>query len=191
MAIQDATKDDARELAHLINLAGEGIPEYLWAGMADGAETPLEVGIRRASREEGGFSYKNARVIRQDGKVAGMIISYRLDDPYEIGDLAGYPDVVRPLIELESKAPGSWYVNAIATREDYRGQGIAGQLLAEAERKAREQGATTMSLIVASENRAAKALYGKLGYTLAASRPVVDYPSAMHGGDWELLIKPL
>jgi len=191
MDIQDATKEDARELAYLINLAGEGIPEYLWAGMAQGSETPLEVGIRRAAREEGGFSYRNARVIRKDGHVAGMMISYRLDDPYESGDLAGYPEVVRPLIELESTAPGSWYINAVATKADYRGQGIAKQLMAEAEFKARQQGATTMSLIVASENTAAKALYRQLGYQLEAARPVVAYPGALHGGDWELLIKHL
>lgn len=191
MHIQAATKADAPDLARLINLAGEGIPEYLWAAMREGKENPLEVGARRAAREDGGFSYRNARVIRRGGHVAGMIIAYRLDDPYDIGNLDDCPEVVRPLIELEARVPGSWYVNAIATDTAYRGQGIAKRLLQEAEARAEENGVSRMSLIVASENLIAKTLYLGLGYDRLASRPVIDCPGALHGGDWELLIKRL
>ncbi|MFQ5486320.1 MAG: GNAT family N-acetyltransferase, partial [Desulfobacterales bacterium] len=145
----------------------------------------------RASREEGAFSYKNARVIRDGSSVVGMIISYRLDEPYILGDLDEYPAVVQPLVELESKVPGSWYINAIATRESHRGEGIAKKLLYEAESKAKDLGVATMSLIVASENILAKELYIKLGYESVASRPVVNYPGAIHGGKWELMVKRL
>ncbi len=191
MEIENPKKEDAKELAYLINLAGEGIPEYLWSGMVEGSESPLDVGTKRASREEGGFSYRNARVIKNDGGVVGMIISYKLDDPYEIGDLAEYPEVVRPLIELEAKAPGSWYINAIATSENYRGRGIAKRLLEEAELRAKEQGVDVLSLIVASNNIVARDLYIKLGYELKFSLPVVEYPNSTHSGDWQLLIKHL
>ena len=191
MEINNATCEDAAELAYLINLAGEGIPEFLWQGMIEDTESPLEVGAKRAAREEGGFSYRNAKVIRQDGKVAGMIISYQLDDPYETGELSEYPDVVRPLIELEAQAPGSWYINAIATSEQHRGMGIASTLLEDAEQQARAQGVSSMSIIVASENPTAKTLYLNQGYQLQTSRPVVKYPNCIHGGDWELLTKNL
>ena len=191
MSIENAKKEDAPELTHLINLAGEGIPEYLWTGMVEGSETPMEVGARRASREEGGFSYRNARVIRDANQVAGMMIAYRLEDPYEIGDLNELPELIRPLIQLESQAPGSWYINAIATAESCRGRGIASQLMQEAESLARKDGATTMSLIVASENTTARSIYLHKGYEVTSSLPVVDYPGAMHGGDWELMIKTL
>ena len=62
MRIEDASIDQAADLAHLINLAGEGIPHYLWSDMAEEGEDPMAVGARRAAREEGGFSYRNARV---------------------------------------------------------------------------------------------------------------------------------
>lgn len=191
MQIQDAEKADAKDLAQLINLAGEGIPAYLWSLMADATLDPLEFGALRAAREEGGFSYRNARVVREGAVVAAMVISYQLEDPYVIDDLEEVPEVVRPLILLESKAPGSWYVNALATVESQRGKGIATRLLEDAEVKARTQGVTEMSLIVASENRSARALYMKQGYTLRASLPVIPCPAYLHGGQWELMTKTL
>ena len=191
MKIENAEKEDARDLAYLINMAGEGLPYYLWSKIVTGDEHPFDIGEQRASREEGGFSYKNARVVRCDSDVVGMIIDYRLDDPYETGELDEYPEPVRPLVQLESKAPGSWYVNAIATVESQRGQGIASSLLQEAEEIATKQGISQMSLIVSSENDLAKALYTKLGYETRASLPVVDYPGCLHGGYWELMTKDL
>ncbi len=48
MQITDGLKGQASDLAYLINLAGESIPEYLWRGMVEGDETPFDVGTRRA-----------------------------------------------------------------------------------------------------------------------------------------------
>ena len=62
--IRPATKADAHALADLINFAGEGLPLYLWKKMAEPGETAWEVGRRRAKREDGGFSYRNATVLR-------------------------------------------------------------------------------------------------------------------------------
>lgn len=191
MKIETATVQDAEDLAYLINIAGEGIPEYLWTDMAEGDETPMSVGARRAAREEGGFSYRNAKVCRVAGEVAAMIISYQQDNPVSLENLHELPEVVRPMIVLEAKAPGSWYVNALATKEKYRGKGIAKLLLKDAEEMALSQNVRQMSIIVASENETAKTLYTKIGYQMVDSQPVVPYPNAIHGGRWELLIKPL
>jgi ribosomal protein S18 acetylase RimI-like enzyme len=63
---------------------------------------------------------------------------------------------------LEAQAPGSWYINAIATFERYRGIGVARMLLREAEDQAVLDNCKQMSLIVASENIRAKDLYDAL-----------------------------
>jgi ribosomal protein S18 acetylase RimI-like enzyme len=191
MDIQNASKENAADLAYLINLAGEGIPKYLWGSMAEEGQDPMEVGEIRASREEGGFSYRNARVCVTDSDVQGMVISYKQPDTYSTEDIEDYPEVVRPLVLLESKAPGSWYINAIATFEQYQGLGIAQMLLSEAEEKAVSEGVSEMSLIVASENTRAKCLYEYLGYELISSLPVVMYPGCLHGGEWLLMTKKL
>ena len=118
-----------------------------------------------------------------------MILSYRQPDPYQTGNLSDYPELVRPLVQLEARAPGSWYVNAVATFEQHRGKGVGRKLMADAEEQARAQGCSLMSLIVASENAGARRLYQRLGFDDAASLPVVPYPGALHGGNWVLMLK--
>jgi len=191
MEIKNATKENASDLAHLINLAGEGITEYLWSSMDEEGQGPMDHGEMRASREEGGFSYRNARVCVEDAHVQGMIISYKQPDIYSTDDSDDYPDIVKPLILLESKAPGSWYINAKATFERYQGAGIARMLLKEAEERAQAEGVSEMSLIVASENRRAKGLYEYLGYQPVSPLPVVTYPGCLQGGEWVLMTKKM
>ena len=189
MEIRSARKQDAHHIAYLTNLAGEGISEYYWAGLAQEGETPLEVGARRASRDEGGFSYSNTRVCVEGESVLGMIVAYCQPDPYDLGDLSGLPEAMHPLVELESTAPGSWYINAVATYKEHRGQGVARLLLAETEMRARSRGCERMSLIVASENAAARRLYDRLGFEAVRALPVIPWPGASQGGDWILLAR--
>ena len=191
MHLQPATKDQAAELAFLINIACEGIHEYLWTGMADAGQSAMEMGALREAREEGGFSYRNALTCMDGNELLGMMIAYEQPDPYDLSDLDDYPEIVRPCVELEARAPGSWYINAIATFEEHRGRGVASLLLREAENRALEKGCSRMSLIVASENSNARRLYEHLGYQKTGELPVIDYPGALHGGDWELMVKVL
>ena len=124
-----ATKADAAALAVLVDIAGEGLPAYLWSTLKAPGQSILEVGRERAARETGGFSYRNAVVAEVDGEIAACLVGYRLDDPYELGNLNEIPELVRPLVLLEAKAPGSWYVNVLATFPEFRRQGLGAALL--------------------------------------------------------------
>ena len=187
--VRPARETDAAALAKLINMAGEGIPLWLWRQSAADDEEAFAIGTQRAARDSGGFSYVNAHVAEVDGDVAAMLLGYRLPDPYDTGDLDEVPELVRPLIELESQAPGSWYLNAIATFENYRGRGIGGRLMSLALERARESGANTLSLIVAQENQGAFRLYQREGYTPGESRPVIPFPGGSFAGDWVLMTR--
>jgi ribosomal protein S18 acetylase RimI-like enzyme len=189
--LRAARKEDARELAQLIDIAGEGFGTYLWTQAAGPGESALDVGMRRAQREEGGFSYRNATIAEIEGKTAGLLLGYRLADPYETGDLEALPALVRPLVELESIAPASWYVNALAAFPEYRNRGLGSRLLAEAERIARAASAPSLSLIVADANEGAKRLYLRSGFAEAGRRPLVPFPGLAHRGDWVLLTNPI
>ena len=96
-----ATKKDAAALAVLVDIAGEGLPAYLWSTLRAPGQSILEVGRERALREEGGFSYRNAVIAEIGGGIAATLIGYRLDDPYRLGDLAEIPEIVRPLLRLD------------------------------------------------------------------------------------------
>lgn len=189
--LRPARKSDAAALAILVDIAGEGMPSYMWSRMREPGQSAFEVGRARASREEGAFSWRNAQVAEIDGEVAACLVDYRLDDPYDTGDLSKLPDLVRPLIALEAKAPGSWYVNVLATFPEFRGRGIGARLLALAEERGRAQGARSASIIVASENTGAVRLYARTGYAEVARAPVVEFPGCAHGGDWVLMVKPI
>ena len=189
--LRRARLDDAATLAQLIDLAGEGMPGHLWAEMAQAGETALDVGTQRTAREEGGFSYRHTVVAEIDRAVAGMLIGYRQPDPYDTRDMAAVPDIVRPLVELEAEAPGTWYINALAVFPSHQGQGIGSRLLALADALAADAGARTLSLIVAGENTGAFRLYGRSGFRPAAVRPIVAFPGTVHRGDWILMTKEL
>ena len=149
------------------------------------------MGRERAAREEGGFSYRNAILAEIDGEIAACLVGYRLDDPYDLGDLDALPELVRPLVKLEAQAPGSWYVNVLATFPEFRRRGIAAKAARPRRDKGREAGAPSLSVIVAGENERAMRLYASAGYGPLASEPVFMFPGCPHGGDWLLMVKSL
>ncbi|MEX0589878.1 MAG: hypothetical protein WD207_02200, partial [Xanthobacteraceae bacterium] len=84
--LRPATQEDAEALARLIDIAGEGFGTYLWSQSAGPGESAIDVGKRRAQREDGGFSYRNAIFAELDGNIAALLLGYRLADPYDTGD---------------------------------------------------------------------------------------------------------
>ena len=187
--LRQASPEDADALAQLINYAGEGLPEYLWQGMAEAGETPTDVGRRRARRDTGGFSYKNAIVHdATEGVVAGLI-GYPLPDRPEPIDHAAMPPMFVPLQELENVAAGTWYVNVLATEPTHRGRGYGAHLLSVAEEIARDLGKSGMSIIASDGNPGACRLYERIGYRRVEGRPMVKEAWKNPGTNWVLLTK--
>lgn len=182
-----ATPQDAAALADLVDFAGEGLPSYVWARMAQEGETPAEVGRRRAEREEGAFSYRNAVVTDLGSGPVAALIGYALPDrPEPIPD--DFPLMFIPLQELENMACGTWYVNVLAAYPEHRRQGHGTRLLAIAERLAAEAGAKCVSIIVADTNSPARRLYERRGFRTVATRPMVKEGWQHPGRDWMLLL---
>ncbi len=190
-SFRPASKADAAALAALVDIAGEGMPAYMWSTLAAPGQSLLEFGRERAQRDAGGFSWRNAVVAEIGGEIAGGLVGYRLDDPYDLGALAGIPPIVQPLVKLEARAPGSWYVNVLATFPEFRGRGIGAKLLEIAESKGDEVGAPALSVIVGSWNETAARLYRRAGYAAGAKEPAIPFPGSRHKGDWVLMVKPL
>ena len=103
------------------------------------------------------------------GPVAGGLVAYRIGDAPE--PLDELPPLFRPLQALENRAPGTHYVNVLATYPAFRRRGVASRLLAEAERQG--AGARGLSLIVADRNAAARRLYEALRLRRGAAEPIV------------------
>ena len=185
-----ATPADAAVLAELVNYAGEGMPLYLWEKMAGPGETAWGVGRKRAARDTGSFSYRNAVVIEHDGRCAGTLIGYAIAaEPEPIG--GDMPPMFVPLQELENMAPSTWYVNVLAVVPEVRGHGLGSQLLQLADETRRVQGLRGMSVIVSDTNAGARRLYERHGYRVAGKRTKVKEGWQNDGKEWVLLTKTL
>ena len=100
ISIRQAVASDGEPLANLINLVGEGIPNWLWTRACGEEQTPLEIGFERAAREICGFSCTNALVAEPYGHPIGMLLSYgiteaRTENPDDL------PAPIAPFAALE------------------------------------------------------------------------------------------
>ena len=190
--LRPAGPEHADALVDFIMMAGDGVPEYLWAGMAAPGEELRDVGRRRALRDAGGFSWQNAVIAEASGvgAIAGMI-GYPLPDQPEPVKADELPPPLRPLVALEAQVPGSWYLNVLATRPDWRRQGLAQALMQVAEARARATDRHSISLVVSSERHAARALYEAQGFTMRAALPKAPEGPVQGGGEWVLYRKSL
>lgn len=186
MLTRAATPDDATDLARLADMAGEGLPAHVWAEQAGPGETAHEVGRRRALRDKGAFSWRNAVIAELEGQVAGALVGYRIAEPPQ--PLDGLPPAFRNLQALENMVPGAHYVNVLAVYPAFRGRGVARQLLAEAE--ARAAPGQDLAIIVADRNAPALALYVSEGFAERARLPLVRPPGwECESRAWVLLTK--
>lgn len=185
-----ATPADAGSLAELANIAGEGLPLHVWTGLAQGGESPWEIGRQRARRDSGSFSFRNAIVREADGQIAACLIGYALPDAPRPVDPA-MPAMFVPLQELENLAPGTWYVNVVASYPAFRGRGFGTTLLDIARDAARASGCRGLSLVVSNANAGAIRLYERCGYVRTASRPMILDGWEHEGTEWLLLVRSL
>jgi ribosomal protein S18 acetylase RimI-like enzyme len=190
MLIRDAKASDADHLVRFINMAADDLPLHFWKKSAAPGVDPLAYGAERAARETGSFSYRNAWLAEVDGQVAACLLGYpTAPDPEPIQP--DTPPIFVPLLELEALAPGSWYLNVLATCPQFRGKGCGSALLAHAETVTRQAGCATISLIAEDTHIEALRLYLAKGFVEMARRPVVKGDWAVDARDWILFAKPL
>lgn len=183
--IRPATKLDADAMSRLIDLAGEGLPMHFWKKLAGKDEDPFAVGMARACREEGSFSYRNGFVAEENGKAAALLITYRIGSDAEPVEPASTPAPFVPLLELENLALDTQYVNVLATLPEYRRHGHGTRLLARAATLA---AGSSLSIIVSDANAGAIRLYKACGYRMSASRPIVTEAGwSCRGENWLLM----
>jgi len=182
-----ATSKDAAELADLVNFAGDGLPLYIWKGLASNEQDPWEVGrTRQAEKAREGqtivVDYGQGAVASLTGYVIGAT-------PTEIGE--DFPALFRPLQELENQALNSWYVNVLACYPEHRGKGIGEKLLDLADEIGRSERVDQMSVIVANNNAGARRLYKRHGYSESARTACIKEDWPTNAESWILLLKSL
>lgn len=190
MLIRDARPDDADHLVRFINMAADDLPLHFWKKSAAPGVDPLAHGRERAARDTGNFSWRNAWLAEVDGAVAACLLGYPAAMEPEPID-PDTPPIFVPLLELEALAPGSWYLNVLATYPQFRGRGLGSALLARAEAVAQAAGRGTISLIAEDTHHDALRLYRAKGFTEIARRPLVRGDWPVDATEWILFTKTL
>lgn len=188
MVIRKATAADAAHLVRFINMAADDLPLHFWRRSVGPDGDPWAFGAERAARETGSFSYRNAWLAESEGAVAACLLGYPAEDTPGPVD-PETPAIFVPLLELEALAPGSWYLNVLATYEPSRGKGLGRALLAHAETVALQTGRSTVSLIAADTHSDALRLYTANGYREIARRRVVKDDWQVDATEWILFTK--
>ncbi|GHC52072.1 GNAT family N-acetyltransferase [Neogemmobacter tilapiae] len=190
MLIRKAKASDAGDLVRFINMAADDLPLHFWRKSVGPEGDALAYGRERAARAVGNFSFSNAWLAEVDGAVAACLLGYPADE--EPGGIdPDTPEIFVPLLQLEALAPGSWYLNVLATDPAHRGRGCGSALLAQAEVVAHAMGKSVISLIAADTHAEAQRLYRAKGYQERARRNVVKGDWAVEASEWVLLTKPL
>jgi ribosomal protein S18 acetylase RimI-like enzyme len=191
LAIRPATRADAADMALLVNIAGHGLPSFVWSRSegADEVDSPFEIGRLRAMRDTGSFSWTNTDLVVSAEEVVGMHVGYRQPDEEAAVDPTGVDPIFLPLLELEAEAPATWYINVLAVFAHWRGKGAGSLLMAHAARRAAATAARGISLIAADANKDAMSFYAHHGFRVRAERPLVTYPGSPAGGSWLLMVK--
>ncbi len=184
VAVRPARREDA---AHAL-LFTSAAPYY--AAYAGGPERARRLLRALYPRSGHTASFEVCHVaVAGDGSLAGVLAVF----PAEEGDALArrfvrltvahsppwrVPALMRHLRATAAVAPhppaGMLYVDALATDPAHRRRGVARALLGEADRLAAEAGLAGVALDTGIENRAARRLYERAGFSLRGLRPAPD-----------------
>ena len=192
LQFRNATEDDCTELALIRDIAGRRMPSYLWSQEVGQGQSYFEYG-REKIRTDANYNgyFKNWLVAESQSKFVGAFFGFSVEDPYPEIDLDAVPECFRPCIELEGVASGCWLLQAIAILPQYRGKGLARQLLGKAESVATDSGTNRIALQVEEVNEVAFKTYRSNGYVEVDRRPYVHFPGSKDTGDVVLMWKEL
>ena len=163
-----AEKNDCGALAELINLASDGVVEYLFHDLVPGM-TPVELIAHNLENVDTPHCYKSAIVARDGDDVVGMALSYSSDFHHISDKMRNFFPADR-LAHLggfyAARVENSWYLDTLGVFEGHRRQGVGEKLISLTKEKAVENGYNTLSLIVFADNELALPVYRRSGFEI-------------------------
>jgi CheY-like chemotaxis protein/GNAT superfamily N-acetyltransferase len=185
VAIRAATTDDIPMLLSFINTAGAGLPMEEWRRTCRDGQSPWDRGRELMMVEGRDIHFKNCWIAETPSGGLGALVLYVPPTTSAPGSREMF-DFQKPLEELETLASGTTYVSYLCTIDSWRGQGIGSALLRFSESR---RGGSDMSIVVASSNNGARALYQRFGFVESIRRPMI-MPDGQHTDhDWILMFK--
>lgn len=175
MKIIKARKSDAPAIAQAIMM---GVGRDICADMAGEGHTLEDVKrlfTRLAELEDSQYSYLNTLVaVNEAGQPIGICVGYDGAQLYELRKrfFSMAKEVLgRDYSNVDDETDSSeFYIDTLAVFPDYRGKGVATELLRASIERAKEIGKPA-GLLVDKENATAARLYERVGFRKVGERP--------------------
>jgi len=189
ISYRNGRNEDCAILARFVNMASEGVIEYLFHDLIPDM-TPVQMVTHNLSAENSYYSFKNAIVAEYSQNLIGASLSY----PSRFHQITEEMKRFLPENRLEhfkyffsSRVEDSLFLNALCVDERFRGKGIGTQLIALTKKKAKEEGFKALSLMVLADNTDAQSLYARCGFKTVAAVELKSHDLIPHEGGCLLL----
>ncbi|WP_290739985.1 GNAT family N-acetyltransferase [Amaricoccus sp.] len=196
LTIRRAMPDDALSCAQLLLMAAHGMAEAVFSDLVPGLSTEQIIASHRIEPEGRPSSHTNWWVVEGDhSDIAGGMNAYALREVFRPSREEVLTDerirMLRPMIELNAEATGTFYINALAVFPEYRHAGFGRRLIALAVQGAREAGMAAVSLTTFEDDRRLVSYYRKIGFAAVASRPLQPHARLQAKGNVILMKMPI
>jgi ribosomal protein S18 acetylase RimI-like enzyme len=163
-----AKEEDSVKLAELINIASDGVVEYLFHDLVPGM-TPVQVVAYNLENDNYPYSCKNVVVAEDGSAVVGMALSYPSSYHKITEEMRSFFPADR-LVHIShlysSRIENSWFLDVLCVIESHRRSGIGENLISLTKERAVENGYSVLSLIVFADNTSALSLYKRTGFEI-------------------------
>lgn len=189
LTLNQAEPDDAEIVARVVRETSAGVVDYLLGGLS--LILSPERLLAPVIMEQGNpLSHENVLLARDGDTVAGMLLTYPAAEH-------GTPDILRKAVSakklellrglLDEATPGTLYVNTLWVAPDYRGTGLADDLIECARMTAAEAGLSGLCLHVWVENARAVRFYERHGFAVERHFPVPAQKKLSFEGGYYLM----
>jgi len=163
-----AEKEDSAKLAELINIASDGVVEYLFHDLVPGM-TPVQVVAYNLENDNYPHSYRSAVVAAEETDVIGIALSFPSSYHKITDEMRSFfpEDRLEHLSRFfSSRIENSWFLDALCVIESHRRSGIGEKLISLTKERAVENGYNALSLIVFADNALAIPVYERTGFEI-------------------------
>jgi ribosomal protein S18 acetylase RimI-like enzyme len=168
--LRQARKGDARHVAELIVIAGDQRPNFPYILEREG-DGSIDLAKLRAARRDESFALRNSTMAEINGRVAGVLLGYKLSRKSEALMPNYLAQCLRPVMEPGPELIDTFYVNTLSIYPAYQKHGLGARLLEKANLKALKTGCTGVSLEVGEDNQPAVRFYARHGFEVIKRRP--------------------
>ena len=175
---------DCLVLAELVNIASEGVIEFLFHDLIPGM-VPVQIVAHNLESDNYPRSYRSAIVAESNAKVVGVALSIPSNFHGITEEMQNFfPEErlahLRPF--YAARVENSLLLETLCVDEKFRGQGIGSKLISLTKKKAAENGFNLLSLMVFADNTDAQRLYKRCGFEMEKEVELNSHELIPHDG---------